>query len=208
MFVYFDLGNVLLHFSHRQACEQMAQVASRGGRHVSPDEVWSAVFDSGLEDEFEAGRIGAAEFYERFAAAVGTRPDFEQLALAGSEIFRVNRSIVPVLGALAAARYRLGIVSNTNPLHWAHLTRGQYDWLPHMFDTVVLSYQVGALKPEPAIYQRATQMAGVPPQEIFFTDDREEHVHAARQAGWHAVPYTDTPTLVRELRRAGIEFNY
>ncbi len=208
MFVYFDLGNVLLHFSHRQACAQMAQVASSGGRPIGPDEVWNAVFDSGLENEFEAGRISAAEFYERLTAALGTRPDYHQLARAASDIFLVNRSIVPVVGALAAARYRLGIVSNTNPLHWAHLLDSRYDWLPAMFDVLVLSYEVHALKPEPAIFEHATRLAGVPPQEIFFTDDRPEHVEAARRAGWHAVPYTDTPALVRALRAAGIEFNY
>ena len=35
MFLYFDLGNVLLHFSHERACRQMAAVASTPEREVT-----------------------------------------------------------------------------------------------------------------------------------------------------------------------------
>jgi glucose-1-phosphatase len=71
-----------------------------------------------------------------------------------------------------------------------------------------LSYEVGALKPEPKIYRAAAELAGVPPREIFFIDDIAGHVAAARQCGFDAVQYTTTPELVAALCQRGLKFNF
>ena len=71
-----------------------------------------------------------------------------------------------------------------------------------------MSCQVRAAKPDAAIFQAAAELAGVPPEEIFFTDDLAEHVAGAREAGFDAVQYTSTPRLVAELRDRGLRFNY
>ena len=64
------------------------------------------------------------------------------------------------------------------------------------------------MKPDAKIYAAAAAAAGVRPEEIFFTDDTPGHVAAARSFGFDAVPYTDTPTLVRDMHQRGIRFNY
>ena len=63
-------------------------------------------------------------------------------------------------------------------------------------------------KPEPAIFQAAAKLAGVPPNEIFFVDDTLGHVEGAKAAGIDAVQYTSTPALVAELRARGVAFNH
>ena len=60
------------------------------------------------------------------------------------------------------------------------------------------------MKPRHDIFYQAAELAGVSPREIFYTDDRPEHVAAARQVGYDAVQYTDTPSLLSEMRRRGI----
>ena len=51
-------------------------------------------------------------------------------------------------------------------------------------------------------------LAGVAPQDIFFTDDIPGHVEGARRAGFDAVQYTTTPQLVNDLHDRGVRFNY
>ena len=202
-FIYFDLGNVLVYFDHWIACRQMAQVAG-----ITPEQVWQVVFESDLEHRYESGQVDDRHFYDAFCQATGTRPDYDQLLIAGSDIFRLNHSLLPVVAQIDGAGYRLGILSNTSPAHWAWVTAGRFGIVNLAFDRAALSYEIGACKPEPKIYAAAAELAGVRPQEIFFVDDMPENVAAARQAGFDAVLYTTTPQLVDDLHRRGVEFNY
>jgi putative hydrolase of the HAD superfamily len=194
VFLYFDLGNVLLHFSHRLACQKMAAVAG-----ISPELVRQVVFDSGLEWAYERGDISSREFYARFCAATGTTPDYEQLYVASSEIFWVNEAVVETVTALRARGHRLGILSNTCEAHWDYCL-ANYPLLEAMFGVHALSFRLRAMKPEPRIYAAAAEMVGVPPRAIFFTDDRTENVVAARIAGFDAVLFTTAADLLAALR--------
>ncbi len=202
-FIYFDLGNVLLHFDHHRACRQMADVAG-----TTAEKVWTAVFESDLEARYESGELDDQGFYEAFCQATGTRADYDRLLLAGSDIFDLNLSLLPVVSQLDAAGHRLGILSNTCPAHWAYCTAGRFGILTAAFDVVALSYQIGACKPQAKIFEAAARMAGVAPREIFYVDDIAGHVAGARQAGFDAVQYTTTPALVDDLRNRGVRFNY
>jgi putative hydrolase of the HAD superfamily len=202
-FLYFDLGNVLLTFSHRQAAEQMAAVAK-----VPFEAVWKVVFEDGLEQRFEAGAITSQQFYKEFCRGVGAMPDYEGLLLAGSEIFEVNSAIIPLIGQLRAVGHRLGILSNTCEPHWAYCSRGRYGLIGKMFDKFALSFEIGACKPDARIFAAAAKLAGTPPDQIFFTDDIPSHVAAAKEAGWDAVQFTTVPALAAELRSRDIKCNY
>jgi putative hydrolase of the HAD superfamily len=83
-----------------------------------------------------------------------------------------------------------------------------YGILPAAFTVFALSFQIGALKPDPKIYRAAAELAGVAPGEILFCDDILGHVTGAREAGFDAVQYTSTPALVAELHDRGLRFNY
>jgi len=104
--------------------------------------------------------------------------------------------------------YRLGILSNTHESHWEFVHDGRFGLIRHAFETVVLSYQVGAMKPDPRIYEVAAEQAGFACNEIFFTDDRSENVAGAQAAGMDAVQFTSARTLAADLRNRGLRFNY
>jgi glucose-1-phosphatase len=201
-FLYFDLGNVLLHFDVGVMCQQMAAVAD-----IGPADVFQAVLTTPLQGDYELGRISTREFYEGFCRQTRTRPDRHALLEAASDIFHLNVGMIPVVTQLRHAGYRLGILSNTCESHWEHCLR-RYAVLRELFDAHVLSYVVGAAKPDPSIYQAAARLAGVGPQEIFFTDDIARNVEAARAAGFDAVQFTSAPQLVNELWGRSLRFNY
>ena len=193
----FDLGNVLLYFSHRRACEQIGQLCG-----VEADRIWQIVFESGLEWEYEAGRMTTEQFHQRFERAVGRAVPLDQLTLAGCDIFWPNPSIEPVVRRLGEIGRRLVLLSNTNAAHFAFVER-KYPIL-QAFPRRVLSYEVGACKPDPKIFEAAAEAAGCPPAECFYVDDIPEYVSAARQLGFDAVVYGNTPTLIQELARRQI----
>jgi HAD superfamily hydrolase (TIGR01509 family) len=207
-FLYFDLGKVLLDFSIERMCRQMGDVAG-----VDPAKVREVLYPTaalpqkGLEYDYECGRVSSRQFYERFCQRTGSRPDFDALLSAGNDIFSLNLSLVPVVGQLAAAGHRMGILSNTNQGHWDYC-RDRYRLLTGSFSVFALSFRIGACKPDAAIFRAAAELALSPPERIFYVDDIAGHVAGARSLGFDAVQYTSTPELVAELRRRGVEFNY
>lgn len=105
-----------------------------------------------------------------------------------------------VLERLRARGLRLAVISNA----WPSLDRRyQVLGLRHFFDPFIISTQVGASKPAPAIFCRAIDDLGLPPESLLFVDDWPGHVQAAIQFGLQGVvvvrgdqaPPADTPWI-------------
>jgi glucose-1-phosphatase len=201
-FLYFDLGKVLIDFSVDRMLEQMAAVAG-----ISPEQVRAAAFDHRLLWQHETGQLSTAEFYEAFCAATHSRPDAERLTAAAGEIFDLKVAMLPLVAQLAHAGYPMGILSNTCPIHWDYCF-GRYHFLDELFRVHALSYRIGAVKPDAAIFRAAAEMASQRPEEIFFVDDLPGHVAGARAAGFDAVQFTSAEALAAALRGRGVRFNY
>ena len=73
-FIYFDMGNVLLYFSHERMAEQMARVAG-----VEPALARGILFEDGLEWAYERGELSRDRFYARFCELAATQADIDQL---------------------------------------------------------------------------------------------------------------------------------
>jgi putative hydrolase of the HAD superfamily len=202
-FLYFDMGNVLLRFSHERMAEQMGRVA-----RIETKRAWTILFEEGLEWAYERGELTREQFYGRFCEAAGTKlADIEALDLAGNDIFELNSPIIGLVGKLAAARYRVGVCSNTTASHWTYCA-GRFAALTNVFAVHALSYRLKAMKPQPKFYEEAAKLAGVPAGKIFFIDDREENVAAAAKAGWDAVLFESVSQVNESLRRRGVVLNY
>lgn len=207
--IYFDLGNVLVSFSHERMCQQMASVAG-----VPLDVVRTAVFggDEGhaAQVRYETGDIDTDGYFEYFCRATRTQPDRGELERAFCDIFVPIDATLRLAQRLAAAGHRLGILSNTNSLQWRWCTDGRYPLLARagqagaVFGSAVLSFEVHAMKPDRAIYEIAAERAGASPCEVFFVDDRVENVVGAKAAGIDAVLFTDAEQLAADLRQRGV----
>jgi len=71
---------------------------------------------------------------------------------------------------------------------------------PGLFDTVVLSGEVGMRKPEKEIFFHAAATLGLAPAECVFIDDMEANVAAAQACGMTGVLHTETATTARALQ--------
>lgn len=92
----------------------------------------------------------------------------------------------------------VGLLSNMPPAwdrHWRRMTEPD-----GLFDALVLSFQVGARKPERKIFELAAEAAGVPPYECVLVDDIEANCAGAEAAGWQAVHFTDAVDAAARLQ--------
>lgn len=194
----FDMGNVLVFFSHDRMCQQLGQLCGLTGsqmRHL--------LIDSGVQWDYERGRLTTLQFHNWFQTATGCQVAIDDLNRAGADIFWPNEPIAPVLDSLKQAGIRLVLLSNTCQTHfdwiWKH-----FDVLQR-FDAHVTSCGAGAVKPESTIYQAALREIGCEPNECFYTDDVSQYVDAGRAHGLSAEVFTDVTNLKKHLLDRGID---
>ncbi len=200
-FLFFDLGKVLIEFDHERAVRQLAEIS---GCPAGP--IRAALLESEWPKDYERGIMNTPEFCHRLRETIGPGIPDPDICRAISDIFCINRDIVPLLGALRQRGIPMGLLSNTFDAHWNFLTRKPFAIL-NLFPVQALSFQLGAIKPEPQIFQRAGEMAGVPPHQIFFTDDLPANIEGACQAGWDAVLFSGVDSLRTALEERGVRFN-
>lgn len=198
-FFFFDLGNVLLHFDHQIACQNLAKLCSK-----TAEEIYAIIFASDLNSRYETGQLTTEEFYQQFCDAVGEKPDFAATCLAASAIFTPNFSLFPIVTQLKSEGRRLGILSNTCDAHWQYAIDGRYRILNDVFEIAVLSFEEHCSKPDRRFYDVAVEKAGLDAEQIFFVDDRPENVSGAKSVGIDAVQYLSTADLVSDLHKRNV----
>jgi putative hydrolase of the HAD superfamily len=92
---------------------------------------------------------------------------------------------------------RLALLSNGVPEIVARI-RADRD-LAALFDTQVISFEVGLAKPEPEIYRIVLDRIGTAPAAALFVDDRLENIETARELGIQAAHFTGNVHDVRRL---------
>lgn len=197
--IFFDLGDVLVKLDFDRAYRAAAEL--RGG---SPEEVRRLLRESGLTGPYERGEIGSEEFHARCETLLELGLGFEAFARLWGDMFSRDELVAAELVESLGRRYQMAILSNTNELHYEWIKR-EYPLLG-LFPRAVLSYEVGAMKPSAAIYEKAFEMTGSRPEECFFTDDRAENIEGARAVGMRAELFRGQRELERALRAAGVDW--
>ena len=195
--VIFDMGNVLINFSHEKACRQIAALADR-----SADDVFKVLFASGLEMQYEAGQISRTTLLQELDAGLNCQLDGGKVIDAACDIFWAKPDMESLAAGIKKSGYRMILLSNVNEDHFDYI-KARYEF-PKIFDELVLSYQVGACKPDEKIYQQAVSVAKCAADECVFIDDVQENIDAAHRHGIRGITYKTTEELIKALSSMGV----
>jgi len=195
--VIFDFGNVLGFFSHQKAIRQLMAYAPEG---TSAEAVLAFAME--IEHRFELGELSGPEVLAMLRERFALRGADEELAHALGDMFTPNPPICELVPRLAG-RYRLGLLSNTNEVHYA-LFRRQFASVLDRFDHVIVSHEVRLRKPDPALFGYAQARFGLPAERMLFVDDLPANVEGARRCGWQGIVYTSPEALVARLKELGV----
>jgi FMN phosphatase YigB (HAD superfamily) len=196
--VLFDLGKVLIDFTFEDAVAQMHSCSALSRQHFE-DRLW----DKSWIRRYERGEITLNEYHSYLCDNAQLRMEFPAFCQTWSSIFRPGLIVSEDLLIALKKNYPLILVSNTNEAH-VDFIRDNYPVFQY-FDHLIFSHVVGSLKPDSRIFKAAIEAASRPPQALFFTDDREENIAAARQLGIHAHQFVSEEKLVQALLEAGVE---
>jgi putative hydrolase of the HAD superfamily len=197
--VIFDIGRVIVRLEPERALASLAPGAG-GGR--SAQQLWSAVLQDPRWDDWQEGRLSPRQWHEHLTRQLDLTLEFEDFCAAWNRTLHPETILQESLFASLAARCKLAVLSNTDPLHSAALEAG-FSFLRH-FPARIYSWRVGASKPSAAIYQTALDALGVAAGEALYVDDIAEYVEAARAIGRDAIRFESPSHLAAEFTRRGL----
>jgi putative hydrolase of the HAD superfamily len=195
--ILFDIGGVLLTNSwdtHQRAAVAAAfhlDEACLEARHGAIFEAWERggiTMDAYLD--FTVFHEPRSFTRDQFVAAM-----FDQSKLLPDGAMDILRELS------ASGDYLLGALNNES--RELNDYRLRTFALRDCFDIALSSCYVGLRKPDAAMYRRAIDIVGRPPERILFIDDRPENVAGALKAGIAALHFTGKEALRRQLAGLG-----
>ena len=191
-----DYGGVVSLDQSAETRRELAEVAD-----ADPAAFWPAYWEH--RPPYDAAAVSSASYWRQVAADLGTSWSDERCA----ELVRIDvagwlRPNIGVLGELADARgrgLRLALLSNAP--HDLAVALRDTAWMS-LFETMVFSCDLGAVKPDPPCYAAALDTLGAEPGEVLFVDDRPVNVDGAAAVGIRAGLFVEGESLAEALVRA------
>jgi putative hydrolase of the HAD superfamily len=178
--VWFDMGNVLLHFSR-----QVQAHALRGlpGCQREETEIIPLINGSAEHVAYELGQLDRDTFLTWLADFLGTTAPLEQVEEAYTTLFARNGPVCD-LAASVARVLPVGLASNTDV---SHLSRARRDYPETMSlfseQRTVASCDCGHRKPARGFFDCMIARSGCAASALCFIDDLPANVAGAREAG-------------------------
>lgn len=193
-----DFGGVLV--SDRASIARLAEFDAMLG--WEPGTLRLRLYSGEAWEAVSTGRLSIDDYWAIVGAPLAARlpPDFPH--------FRDNfhgDHLDPAMITLARRlrrRHHIALLSNATAQLADRLAEAPE--LAGLFDVVLISALEGMRKPEPAIYRRAWQRLGLPPQACVLIDDKERNTAVAEALGMAAITHTEVQTSERALRNLGL----
>lgn len=197
--VILDLGNVLINFNHWVAANKFLSFSPR-----KLNDIYNLLFDSPLLHTFEAGKIGAEDFFLAVKKDLSLDIDYNKFLPIWNEIFYLTSDNVEVhrIVNVLKERFKVIVLSNINQLHFQYLKDTFRIFDP--FHKIILSYEVGLRKPEAGAYQYTLDLFKVSSAQAFYIDDRIDLIEAAARLSIDGLQFKSAADLKSTLENLEI----
>ncbi len=172
-------------------------LAGRGYKSIYQEAGGSLVKDGAFITEqlhaANTGEISNIELNKRVAERIGKTPDEWHAYVKSQE--QPNQVLLDYIKTLKP-RHKIGMLSN------AYFGTAKRKFSPDqlaLFDEVIVSAEVGLIKPDPEIYLHAAEKLGVEPTECVYIDDLKPYVEGARAVGMHSFQYESFKQMKNQL---------
>ena len=192
--IFFDIGGVLVRTNDRTP---RTRLATRLG--TTYDALVDLIWGGERGRQAQKGKISAEEQWTNACRVLhwplDRMQDLESEFFAGDEL---DTTLVDYIRSLHTC-YRTGIISNA--LSNVRSAIEQKWDIADAFDALILSAEIGLMKPDPRIFHTALQALGVAPAEAVFVDDVAENVAGAQALGMFAMRFIDPVQAKEEVDR-------
>jgi epoxide hydrolase-like predicted phosphatase len=177
--VFFDFGGVIMRTEYQSPRQKLAERFN-----MDYDEMDRAVFGSDSARRASIGEITEeahwAAILKRFKQPASEMQVFRDTFFGGDVI---DRKLVEYIRSLRG-EFHTGLISNA----WSGLREFiTKEKLIDLFDTVIISAEIGVTKPSAKIYEVALDQAKVRASDAVFVDDMPVNIEACEKVGMKGV---------------------
>jgi len=187
--IIFDLGGVLLRTTDFSAREKLA---SRLG--TNRFELERFIFGGNSGDQAQRGEISVQQHWTNLAAQIHYSE--EELIALVEEFFAkddIDTSLLDYIRCLRKS-YKTGLLSNAfDDLRQIIAERWHFE---DAFDEMIISAEVGMVKPDARIFQMSAEQLGVEAGQAVFVDDMLRNIEGAKKVGMLGIHFQN-PQQVR-----------
>ena len=190
--ILFDIGGVLVRTVDRAPRQALAERLN-----MTAHDLEELVFGGESGRRAQLGQIDESEQWNYACRQVGWPSD--QVMEFRSQFFAGDRLDADLLEQIRLLHqdYKTGIISNA-----MNGTRSLIEgpWaMGDIFDAILLSGEVGVMKPDPRIYHLALQRLDVLPEQAVFIDDFAHNIAGAEAIGLRGIHFRDPAQALAEL---------
>jgi len=195
----FDLGNVILPFEHRQIAVKLHETSLVGDR-FTPEDIFRYLFDreKGFVNAYEEGRLSSKDFFRKIKERYKLELEPEEFKEIWNDIFEEDPAVSEIILYLKERGYPIVLLSNTNELHFSYII--ERFPIIHHFDEWILSFEVGAKKPQEKIYNMIFETRSLERHEVLYIDDIPEYIAAAAGLGIPGIVFREAADIWKVIR--------
>ena len=193
--VIFDMGGVLLDDKLEAFYRKLAMKLC-----VKPEKLIS--FASGHREEMQLGKMPVKEFSDLAKKKFKLKADVcKEWQSVYCSAMKVNNESIALARKLKEKGYSVSLISNISGLSAKmNKARGVFS----DFEPVLLSYELGIVKPQKEIFELALKKLNLKAEECVFIDDRPDNLDIPQSMGFNVIHFRNSKQLEDDLRNLGV----
>jgi len=192
--IIFDVGGVYLKGSFIDFINKSRKLLGIDKKFYTDKEI---IFDK----DFNRGKISAEICFQNYFSVPISDSQMKQIIKIWTTTWKPTLSMKNLIIKLKK-NYRLAILSNSDPLNSPnYYKKGLYQY----FDPIILSHELGILKPDKKIYEITIKKLKVKSNECIFIDDQEDNLKPAKDMGMTTILFKSPLQLKQDLKKLFIK---
>ena len=193
--VFFDLGGVIVRTEYQAPRQHLAEKFG-----MDYEDIEKVVFGGGPIGSAAQATLGEitekAHWLNVMKILKQPATEYERIR---DEFFAgdiIDRGILDFLRSLKP-KYKVGLISNAWSGLRPYVVREKFD---DVFQHMIISAEVGVVKPDPKIYQLALEQLQVKAEEAVFVDDVLENIEVCQKIGMQGIQFKDPESAIKQLK--------
>jgi putative hydrolase of the HAD superfamily len=195
------MDDVLCHYDLGRRLKALSEITGK-----EPRDIRAALWDSGFEDEADAGSYEDPDDYLwQFSVRLGYPVTRSEWIKARRESMLPSEEVLGLAKKIANSS-RVVIYSDNGPLVKAALDE-LFPEAAAIFGERYCAFEFGAKKPDADSFSKLLEKLGVSAKEAWFIDDKKSNVKGAQMAGLNTHHYRTFDALANDARELGFKIN-
>ncbi len=157
--------------------------------------------------QFDLGIFSEDDIFDRFSKYKGITAVKEEIKIEIDSTLKLDHSLLNIVAKLKQRKFKIALLSNANHSFFDRKIYPTYPEFKTLFDKIVISSEVGMVKPDRDIFLHTLEKIKSKPEECLFIDDSKPNVDAAIALGMRGYLYTDSMSFASYLKEKGINLS-